>query len=53
MRFLNRPRRVLERAFRGNVPGIGKLTPQRPVDNRTGDIEKRSGAEGKCQNAAR
>jgi hypothetical protein len=44
---------VLERPFRGNVPGIRKLAPQGPVDNRAGDIEKRSGAEGKCQNAAR
>ena len=53
MCFLNSPRRVLERAFRSNVPGIQKLTPQRPVDNRTGDIEKRGGTEGKCQNATR
>ena len=53
MRFLNSPRRVLERAFRGNVPGIRKLAAQRPVDDRAGDIEKRSGPKGKCQNAAR
>jgi hypothetical protein len=53
MRFGNSPRRVLERAFRRNVPGVRELTPQRPVDNRTGDIEKRGGTEGKCQNATR
>jgi hypothetical protein len=44
---------MLERAFRSNVPGVRKLAPQCPVDNRTGDIEKRCGPEGKCQNATR
>jgi hypothetical protein len=44
---------MLERAFPGNVPGIRQLAPQRPVDNCPGYIEKRSGAKGKCQNAAR
>jgi hypothetical protein len=53
MRFGNSPRRVLERAFGSNVPGVRKLAPQRPVDNRAGDIEKRGGTEGKCQNATR
>jgi hypothetical protein len=53
MRFLNSPRRVLERAFRTNVPSVRKLTSQRPVDDRTGDIEQRGGTEGKCQNATR
>jgi hypothetical protein len=53
VRFLNSPRRVLERAFRGNVPGVRKLTPERPVDDRAGDIEKRRSTEGKCKNATR
>jgi len=53
VRFLNSPGRVLERAFRSNVPGVLKLTPQRPIDNRAGDIEKRGGTEGKCQYATR
>jgi hypothetical protein len=44
---------MLERAFHGNVPGVRKLTPQRPVDDRAGDIEKRGCTEGKCQNATR
>jgi hypothetical protein len=53
VRFLNSPRRALKRAFCSNVPGIRKLAPQRPVDYRTGDVEKRGGTEGKCQNATR
>jgi hypothetical protein len=53
VRFLNSPRRVLERAFSNTIPGVRKLTAQRPVDNRAGDIEKRGGTEGKCQNATR
>jgi hypothetical protein len=53
MRFLNSARRMLERAFRGNVPGTRKLAPERPVDHCPSYVEKRSGAEGKCQNAAR
>jgi hypothetical protein len=53
MCFRNSPGRVLERAFRSNVPGVRKLTPQRPVDNRAGDIEKPGGTKGKCQNATR
>ncbi len=53
MRFLNCSRRVLERTFRGNVPGFRQLAPERPVDDRSSDIEKRSGTKGKCQNAAR
>ena len=51
MRFLNSPRRVLERPFRGNVPGVRKLAPERPVDDRASDIEKRGGTKGKGQNA--
>jgi len=52
MRFLNSPRRVLERPFRGNVPpGVRNLAPERPVDDRAGDIEKRGGTKGKGQNA--
>jgi hypothetical protein len=53
MRFLNSPRRVLERAFRGDAPGVRKLTPECSVDDRAGDIEKRGGTKGKCQNATR
>jgi hypothetical protein len=53
MRFLNSPGRMLERTFRSNAPGIWNLTPQRPVDNRTSDIEKCDRTEGECQNATR
>jgi hypothetical protein len=53
MCFRNSPGGVLERAFSSNVRGVWKLTPQRPVDNRAGDIEKRGSTKGKCQNATR
>jgi hypothetical protein len=46
-------RSELERALRGNFPGIWHLFAECLVDNGAGDIEKRGGAKGECADPAR
>jgi hypothetical protein len=53
MRVLDGFRGELERAFCGNVPRFRHLGAERPVDDSASDIEKRSGAKGKCADPAR
>jgi hypothetical protein len=53
MRVLDCFRGELKRAFRGDFAGFRHFRAERPVDDSASDIEKRSGAKGKCADPAR
>jgi len=53
MRVLDYCRGGLEWPFLRRLPGLRQLATECPVDNCASDIEKRSGAEGKCEDPSR